>query len=263
MSKILVIEDEQDLRLLLELHLKRLGFQVIAEADGEKALQTVFQHPDIDLVMVDWMLPSQSGIDICQWIRKHSELRIQQLPILMMTARSEAEDIVAGLNAGADDYITKPFDYTVLVARVKSLLRRGELLKQRASESSLVSKQTQEVSSEPIEYRLGGLSLNRETYEVKIKHEVLALTPSEYKLLLALLQNQGRVLSRDRLIELVQGEGVMVVDRAVDTHIFGLRKKMGEYSEWVETIRGVGYRIRPESPSDSANSITNDSGGVS
>jgi two-component system phosphate regulon response regulator PhoB len=175
-----------------------------------------------DLLLVDWMLPGLSGLEICKQMGS-------KVPLLMVTARADTSDIVLGLEMGADDYITKPFEIPVLLARVRTLLRRSSLA-------------TSELDAKNL--KLGNLELDAEAHRVKLAGKDLQLTHSEFKLLLALLRNHGRVLSRDRLIELVQGEGIAVIDRAIDTHVFGLRRKLGEASDLVETIRGVGYRIK-------------------
>jgi two-component system phosphate regulon response regulator PhoB len=227
--KVLVVEDEADVRDLIVLHLKREGFAVNAVEDGEKGLKH-FEDETPDLAVVDWMLPGMTGLDLTKWIHENRK----GLPILMVTARADSADIVRGLESGADDYVTKPFEIPVLLARVRSLLRRAK----HGSASSETGM--------PKQLRVGDLELNTETYDVSIGGgaERLNLTPSEFKLLKALMLNQGRVLSRDRLIELVQGEGVTVVDRAIDTHVFGLRKKLGSAADFIETIRGVGYRMK-------------------
>ncbi len=230
-SRVLVVEDEADVRDLIVLHLKREGYEVFAVDDGEKALKHLADPGNLastDLAVVDWMLPGMNGLDVTKWIHETKTL----LPILMVTARADSTDIVRGLESGADDYVTKPFEIPVFLARVRSLLRRSKQGLQ--TEDAVGTKKL----------RIGELELNSETYDVNVGTEKLNLTPSEFKLLKALMQNQGRVLSRDRLIELVQGEGVSVVDRAIDTHVFGLRKKLGSASDFVETIRGVGYRMK-------------------
>ncbi len=228
-SRVLVVEDEADVRDLIVLHLKREGFEVAAVDDGEKGVKH-FEGAAPDLAVVDWMLPGISGLEVTKWIHENRK----GLPILMVTARADSADIVRGLESGADDYVTKPFEIPVFLARVRSLLRRAKS-GTAAAEAGV-----------PKRLRVGDLELNTETYDVAIGNgaEKLNLTPSEFKLLKALMLNQGRVLSRDRLIELVQGEGVTVVDRAIDTHVFGLRKKLGSAADFVETIRGVGYRMK-------------------
>ena len=226
--KVLVIEDEFDIRELIALHLRREGYQVEAVAEGEEGLK-LFQKSQFDLVLVDWMLPGLNGLALVRELRKSPDAATT--PILMVTAKVEPSDIVAGLEGGADDYVTKPFEIPVLLARVRALLRR-------------TSAQPLHDSAETL--KLGGLEIRPDSYQVNCHGKPIGLTLSEYKLLVALVQNSGRVLTRERLIDLVQGEGVSVVDRAVDTHVFGLRKKLGDCSELIETVRGVGYRVRLE-----------------
>jgi two-component system phosphate regulon response regulator PhoB len=229
--KVLVVEDETDIRELIELHLGRERYEVDAVADGEEALKRLASE-SYDLLILDWMLPALSGLEITRNVR--SRKTGHRVPILMVTARMEPTDIVLGLEAGADDYVTKPFEIPVLMARVRALLRRSQ-----------IEKGTQPAA--PTEWiEVGGLKLDPQSYQVTCQGQPVQLTLSEFKLLLSLAQNKGRVLTRDRLIDLIQGEGVTVVDRAIDTHVFGLRKKLGACSEVVETVRGVGYRIKSE-----------------
>jgi two-component system phosphate regulon response regulator PhoB len=204
--------------------LKREGSEVIAVEDGEAALKLL--SGTFQLVVLDWMLPGISGLEICKRIRASGVT----VPVLMVTARADSTDVILGLEGGADDYITKPFEIPVLVARVRALARRAAILS--SGKESVLSA--------------GGLSIDTESHIVSCAGQELQITPSEFKLLSALLQNRGRVLSRERLIDLVQGEGVSVVDRTVDTHVFGLRKKLGPCSDVIETIRGVGYRVRAD-----------------
>lgn len=224
-KRILVVEDESDVRDLILLHLRREGYQTDWTDHGEEALRTLADPKKFDLVILDWMLPGQSGLEVCKALRR-------QVPVLMVTARADTSDIVLGLEMGADDYITKPFEVPVLLARVRALLRRSGP-EEGSSEAPGPSKVL----------RAGGLWVDLDAHEAKCDDQVIHLTPSEFKLLTALLHNRGRVLSRERLIELVQGQGVNVVDRAIDTHVFGLRKKLGSCAEVIETIRGVGYRV--------------------
>jgi len=223
--RILVVEDEDDIRDLISLHLKREGYGVDLASDGEEGMGKLSSE-SYDLLILDWMLPGMSGLDITRSLR--ADKNMQALPILMVTARMEAADIVLGLEAGTDDYVTKPFEIPVLMARVRALLRR--------------SGRVTEVLEEMIQ--LGSLVIDSKAHEVKCEGTTLSLTPSEFKLLVALVQNRGRVLTRDQLIDCVQGSGVSVVDRAIDTHVFGLRKKLAGCSELIETVRGVGYRVR-------------------
>ena len=177
------------------------------------------------------MLPGLPGLEIAKKLRQDRENeRHKQVPILMVTARAHTSDIVLGLEIGADDYLTKPFEIPIFLARVRALLRRANTLDEGPTKV----------------FRVGELTVDADTYRTTCGKKEIQLTPSEFKLLTALLQSQGRVLTRERLIDMVQGEGVTVIDRAIDTHVFGLRKKLGRCADIVETIRGVGYRIRNE-----------------
>lgn len=228
-KRFLVVEDETGIRQLIVLHLKREGFDVDEAGDGEQA-RALLTSRHYDMVILDWMLPSLSGLDLTRWMRKRSQ-HAQHTPVLFVTAKTEPEHVATGLDAGADDYIGKPFDTLVLMARVNALLRRQDWLKNRPGQQNP-------------QLVLGELTLNTHTFEVAMSGERLDLTRSEFKLLESLLLNQGKVLSRESIIEQIQGEGVNVVGRTVDTHVFGLRKKLGKYADLIETIRGVGYRVR-------------------
>lgn len=235
-KRVLVIEDEQEIRQLIALHLKREGFAVQECGDGEVAMQMI-QRDKFDLLVVDWMLPSMSGLEIVRWIRKgaaHS-----RIPVLFVTAKAQPEQVAMALDGGADDYVTKPFDTLVLMARVNALLRRRQWLDEKAVSAGASSKIT-----------FGDLILDIASHEASLRHVKLDLTRSEFRLLQLLLENQGKVLSRQAIVNNIQGESVHVVGRTVDTHVFGLRKKLADYGDIVETIRGVGYRVRylkPES----------------
>ena len=225
-TPILVVEDEKEIRELMALHLLRQGYRVTECASATDALQEIKKNA-FRLVVLDWMLPGMSGIDLLENMRKEN----YKANVLMVTAKTEPEDIVRGLEQGADDYLTKPFEPAVLLARVKALLRRFE---------SVAPDQNKE------QWEVAGLKMDLKTYEVTLNGEPLHLTPSEFKLLATMVQNQGRVLTRDHLIENIQGEGINVIGRTIDTHVFGLRKKLGSWSDKVETIRGIGYRVRTE-----------------
>ncbi len=239
LPKILVVEDETEIRQLLLLQLRREGYWVEEAADGHGAV-TRLNAEDFDLALFDWMIPGLSGLELTQWVRKQARLRA--LPILMVTAKTAPEDVAEGLNAGADDYLAKPFERAVLLARVKALLRRRRWLE--GQEEPGLGKPGGVL-------RMGQLEMDPQAYEIYLKGRALELTRSEFRLLQALLENQGRVLSRERLIEEIQGEGVNVVGRTVDTHVFGLRKKLEDHADMIETIRGVGYRIRYLNSQDS------------
>lgn len=228
-KRVLVVEDESDVRDLILLHLKREGHDADFAADGEGALQKL-EKSAYDLLILDWMLPGFTGLDLVRELR--GGMRVAT-PVLMVTARMEASDIVLSLEAGADDYVTKPFEIPVLLARVRALLRRAEKL-------------AREGQSERI--RLGDFVIDLASHEAYCGEEKLHLTASEFKIVASLVRSQGRVLTRENLIDLARGEDVSVVSRAIDTHIFGIRRKMGGCSDLIETVRGVGYRINFSHP---------------
>ena len=231
-DQILVVEDESEIRELIVLHLKRGGHGVDAVGSVEEA-EARLNAQNYALVVLDWMLPGASGVELARKIRAKSGR--DDLAILMVTAKAEASDIVTGLEAGADDYLTKPFEPQVLLARVNALLRRHRRsVDQTAAPAGAVVEN----------FQIGDLTIDSGTYEVKCAGEAIQLTPSEFKLLQTLAQNRGRVLTRESLIQHVQGEGVSVVGRTVDTHVFGLRKKLGTCAEVIETVRGIGYRVK-------------------
>lgn len=232
-AQILVVEDEPEIRELISLLLLRQGHRVQQCGSAMEASESLKKN-QYDLVVLDWMLPQMSGIDLLR-----ESAGTGRPPVLMVTAKSEPSDIVQGLEAGADDYITKPFESNIFAARVKALLRRSPHFMGAA-----VAPAAKANSSDVVV--MGNLSMNLASYEVKCGNEPLHLTPSEFKILSTMGLNQGRVLTRDQLIEVVQGEGISVTGRTIDTHVFGLRKKMGDCSELIETIRGIGYRVKAE-----------------
>jgi two-component system phosphate regulon response regulator PhoB len=229
-QQVLIVEDEQEIRELLGLHLGRMGLEIYAYPKGEDALDQI-RKGQLDLAVVDWMLPGMSGVEIVSLIKQTSP----DTHVLMVTAKAEPENIIAGLKSGADDYLTKPFDLGVLSARAQALLRRASLLKGKGKDDS------------PQIIKLPGLLIDQDQHEVRVEGEKLHLTPSEFKLLVCMVQNRGKVLTREQLIENVQGEGISVIGRTVDTHVFGLRKKLKSWGDNVETIRGIGYRVRMHS----------------
>jgi len=218
-QRVLVVEDEADIRGLMVMHLEREGYEPVGVDDGEKA-RSRLKDGKFDLVVLDWMLPGTSGLEICKGLQR-------RVPVLMVTAKADPSDVVIGLELGADDYVTKPFEIPVFLARVRALLRRAR----------------ETVPTKAEDHRVGELRLNGAEHRVWCGKAEIKLTASEFKLLQALLEHRGRVLARKALIEQVQGHGINVTDRTIDTHVFGLRKKLGECSDLIETIRGVGYRI--------------------
>lgn len=223
---VLLVEDEKEIRDLMALHLLRQGFKV-TECGSPLEAAAELEKKNFDLIILDWMMPGMSGVDFIEVVKNHKS----EAKILMVTAKTEPNDIVFGLEKGADDYLTKPFEPSVFLARVKALLRRTSF--------NIQNQEEEQIS-------IGTLSINFKTYDVVVAGEKLHLTPSEFKLLALMVQNHGRVLTREKLIENIQGEGINVVGRTVDTHVFGLRKKLGAWSDHIETIRGVGYRVKLE-----------------
>ncbi len=222
--KVLLVEDEEDLAELMQLHLKSEGLDVTWLENGEDALEQAGRE-NFQLAILDWMLPGISGLEICKALKG-------KLPILMVTARSSSADLVLGLEMGADDYVVKPFEIPVFTARVRALLRRGGAF---GASAELAQKKI---------FEMGDLAVDVAKVEARCGKAEIKLTASEFKLLVALLENQGKVLSREMLVKAIQGQGVTVVGRTIDTHVLAIRKKLGQCSDLIETIRGVGYRVK-------------------
>lgn len=223
-ARIMIVEDDPDICEILQYNLEQEGYDVIIHNDGKDALQAMLANPP-NLVLLDLMLPGMNGLDIARKVRKDE--RTHTLPILMITARSEEMDILQGLELGADDYVTKPFRPREVIARVKALLRRHHRDEDRL-------------------YRFGDLTVNFSRHEVAAAGKVLDLTPKEFLLLKALILANGRVLSRDQLLDQVWGYDYYGESRTVDVHVRRLRKKLDNWAELVETVKGFGYRIKTE-----------------
>lgn len=224
-SLILIVEDEEDIAELIGYNLRREQFDTILASSGREAVSIAIQKQP-DLILLDLMLPDQSGYDICRQIRSNPKLT--HTPIIMLTAKGEESDIVTGLELGADDYITKPFVNSVLLARIRAIMRR----KSRAEPSA-----DNIVESE-------GIKINVKRHEVWINNTLADLTATEFKILHFMLSHRGWVFTRDQIIKEVHGTDYPVTLRSIDVQITGLRKKMGELGENIETIRGVGYRYK-------------------
>ena len=227
-ARILVIEDDPDIVAILGYNLEHQECQVTVANDGSTGLE-VAQQNEFDLILIDIMLPNLNGLEVCKKLRQSSNT--ENVAIIMVTAKNSEKDIVAGLNAGADDYIGKPFSPKEVVARVKAHLRR--LSRQKGSDPAMTADYLE----------AGPIFLNLASHEAKINGNLVTLTHSEYKLLQALVSSQGRVLTRDQLLDKVRGEDITVVDRNIDVHISSLRKKLREAATMITTIRGVGYRF--------------------
>ena len=221
LSEILVVEDDPTIRTLLEMALMGAGYAHVSSAGrGDEAWELVRSRRP-DLVLLDVMLPGMDGFAIARRIRETASLSTTR--IIMITARTQNDDIVRGLEAGADDYVTKPFDRQVLLARIAAVLRRGVAVAQADFD---------------------GLVVDADAHSAKLGGAELPLAPGELKILALLVANRGRVLARSRILDHVQSEEKSVTERTVDVQIANLRKKLGEWADHIETIRGVGYRVK-------------------
>lgn len=225
--RVLIIEDEDAIATMLRYNLEGQDYQVSVASDGEQAL-VILDEQKPDLILLDWMLPYLSGIEVCRRIRQDKDKR--QIPIIMLTAKGEEQDIVRGLEAGADDYVTKPFSTTELMARVKAALRRTRL-----------SHQTHVLE-------IGDIKLDTQALVVSRADTKLHLAPTEFRLLQTLMQSPGRIFSRDLLLELVWSMNTDVEVRTVDVHVRRLRKAINApgQTDHIRTVRGIGYSIEVE-----------------
>ena len=222
-AKILIIEDEKAVREMLCFTLKNNGFEILEADDSNSALDALKEN-EINLILLDWMLPGKQGIEISRIIRSSSE--IKDIPIIMLTAKSDESDKVLGLESGADDYVTKPFSPKELVARIKALLRRTAPQK----------------DMEVVKY--GNITLNPMTHKVTDGDSNVELGPTEFKLLHFFMTHPERVFSRSQLLDLVWGRNIYVEERTVDVHILRLRKSfVSDSSKCIQTVRGAGYRM--------------------
>ena len=222
---ILVVEDEEDILELVLYNLKKEGYEVTGASSGEDAL-TLANSKLPDLLVLDLMLPGVGGLEVCRILKNNA--KTQQIPIVMLTARSEEADIVTGLELGADDYITKPFSPRVLVARVRAVLRRKD-------RGPLAEDATIKVHE---------LVIHPGRHEVLVDNKPVELTFTEFRILHLLARHPGWVFTRSRIVDAVRGDDYPVTDRSVDVQIVGLRKKLGPRGKCIETVRGVGYRLR-------------------
>ena len=222
MKTILVVDDERNIVDLLRMYLEKEGFGVVAAADGDEALVLHARH-DPDLVILDLMIPKKDGFEVCREIRRRGET-----PVLMLTARSDDVDSIVGLELGADDYVTKPFNPRALVARVKAILRRTDVTRR---------------GDRPIE--VGGLRVDPRRREATVNDRRLDLRPREFDLLVALARDPGIVLTRDALLEGVWGTDFPGETRTVDVHVAEVRKQLAPDGPPIETMRGLGYRLVP------------------
>ncbi|MFO1519958.1 MAG: response regulator transcription factor [bacterium] len=224
---ILIIEDEKDLAQLIAYNLQQAGFRTKVCHEGEEGYQKAV-HETPDLIVLDLMLPTMSGLEVCRKLRSHPQGK--RVPVIMLTAKGEEIDRVVGFEVGADDYMVKPFSPRELVLRVKAILKRAGTVPQEES------------GGEPI--RLGSLELDPVQHRVRVEKKEVVLTATEFKLLEYMLKSGGRVLTRDLLLDKVWGYDAAVTTRTVDTHVKRLREKLGKGGDCIETVRGVGYRLK-------------------
>lgn len=225
-ERVLVVEDEPDIARLIQFHLDREGFRTTVVASGRAALEAMSPEPP-ELIVLDIMLPDVDGLEVCRRLKRDRETR--QIPILMASARGEESDVVAGLELGADDYVTKPFSPKVLIARVKAVLRRNEV--EPPSRLSLAA---------------GALVVDRERHAVEVDGAPVELTLTQFKMLEFMARRPGFVRTRDQLLAAARGEGTVLSSRAIDVHVAALRERLGRCAGIIETVRGVGYRLADE-----------------
>ena len=218
-SRILVVDDESRMRKLVRDFLVRKEFEVLEAGDGEAAVDLFFQEKDIDLIILDVMMPKMDGWEVCRTIRKHS-----QVPIIMLTAKGEERDELRGFELGADEYISKPFSPKILVARVEAILRRSGSLN-----ADVLS--------------LGGIQLDKTAHQVSVDGQEVELSFKEFELLEYFMENQGIALSREKILNNVWNYDYFGEARTIDTHVKKLRSKMGVKGEYIKTIWGMGYKF--------------------
>jgi len=220
-----VVEDEEDLVELLRHHLTREGYTVASAASGETAVREIARKLP-DLILLDRMLPGLDGLEVCRALKR--DPKTAAIPIIMVTAKGEESDVVAGLEVGADDYLPKPFSMKVLVARVRAALRRH--------------REPPTDKNAPI--TIHDLVINPGRHEVLVRGKPVEMTFSELRILHTLAGRPGWVMTREQIVDAVRGEDYAVTDRAVDVQIVGIRRKLGARADYIETVRGVGYRFR-------------------
>jgi len=222
---ILVVDDEEDIQELVSYTLSKIGFKVLGAATGEEAVRMSRDHSP-DLIILDLMLPGIDGLDVCRILK--ADPQTGSIPVLMLTAKGEEADIITGLELGAHDYVTKPFSPKVLAARAKSILQRSR----------------QAPLQESASIQIGDLEIHVGRHEVRVMSRPVEITSSEFKLLSLLGRKPGWVFTRNQIIDEVHGPGYAVTDRSVDVLVVGLRKNLGPCGKLIETVRGIGYRMK-------------------
>ena len=228
-ERILVVEDEEDILELVRYNLSREGYQVMGVTSGEEVLK-ITRSEALDLIVLDLMLPGIDGLEVTKILKNDS--KTQDIPIVMLTAKGDEADIVTGLELGADDYITKPFSPRILIARIRAILRR------KTTKASMDDTEVIQIHE---------LKIHPGRRDVSIKGESVELSYTEFQVLYYLAQQPGWVFTRYQIIDAIRGDDYPVTDRSVDVQIVGLRKKLGAYGKYIETVRGVGYRFRENS----------------
>lgn len=223
MNKILLVDDEKDIVEFLKYNLEKENYEVVVGYNGEEALEKLSEKPD--LIILDIMMPRLDGFETCKRIREKKEF--ESTPIIFLTAKSGETDEIKGLELGASDYIQKPISPKKLIARVKSNLRKFEIAK-----------------SEPAKIKYGPIEIDKEKYEIFIEGEKKIFPRKEFEVLYFLVNHPGKVFGREVLLKEVWGSDVYVVDRTVDVHVRKIREKLGDYADMIETIKGVGYRLK-------------------
>jgi two-component system, OmpR family, phosphate regulon response regulator PhoB len=225
-TNVLIVEDERDLQRVLSYNFKSAGFDVVSAMNGETALRAVKEEP-FDLVILDLMLPDMPGTEVCKRLKQSPETA--SIPVIMVTAKGEEVDRVVGFELGADDYVVKPFSVRELILRARAILRR-----------------TEGPPTDGAKIDFGVLRVDRAAHRAWVNGEEIAFTALEFKLLVVLFDRRGRVMTRDVLLDEVWGSHVDVTARNVDTHVKRVREKLGLAGDYIETVRGVGYRFRAE-----------------
>ncbi len=227
-ENILVVEDEEDIQELLQYNLTKENYRVTCVSSGEETLK-VAKADTPDLMLLDLMLPGIDGLEVCKSLK--GDPKTSKIPILMVSAKGEEADVVTGLELGADDYVTKPFSPRILLSRIKAVLRR----KQGDDEEKDKNNETIEI---------GDMVIHPGRHEVLVKNNPVKLTFTEFRILEVLATRPGWVFTRNQIVEAVRKENFAVTDRSVDFQIVGLRRKLGECAQYIETVRGVGYRCK-------------------
>ena len=223
MKNILIVDDEPDIREILRYNLEKAGFNITEAVNGDDALDNVSK--DLDLAILDIMMPGRDGYEVCRKIREQGNT----VPIVFLTAMDREFDEVRGLEVGGDDYVRKPFSPRMLIARINAILRRVD-----------------QISSKGTSISFGDLEINTLTYIAKLEGNELHLPRKEFELLAFFMNQPNIIFSREELLSRIWEEDVFVVDRTIDVHINRIRSKLGIYKNWIETVKGVGYRFRPK-----------------